>query len=74
MPYLYANYNLSTSITFERSVSKHAIAFICQAAKVAQFLMQSIPSWGRWLQKQKWYMGKGRKLSTESTSDDNDFC
>lgn len=44
MPYLYANYKLSTSITVERGVSKHATAFICQAARVAQFLMQSIQS------------------------------
>lgn len=39
-------------MTVERGVSKHAIAFICQAARVAQFLMQSIQSWGRWQQTQ----------------------
>lgn len=44
MPYLYANYKLSTSITVERGVSKHAIAFICHPARVAQFLMQSVQS------------------------------
>lgn len=44
MPYLYANYKLSTSITVERGVSKHAIAFICHPARVAQFLMQSAQS------------------------------
>lgn len=44
MSYLYANYKLSTSITVERGVSKHAIAFICHPARVAQFLMQSAQS------------------------------
>lgn len=42
MPYLYANYKLSTSITVERGASKHASAFICQAAMVAHFLMHGV--------------------------------
>lgn len=61
MPYLYANYKLSTSITVERGVSKHAIAFICHPASPLFFFFKALNLEGDG--------GKHRQIARRNTED-----